>query len=83
MKATETFCTNQLPIEPLWSVADVARYLGCSERNIYFLIKSGLPCVRVGKLLRFEPEEIRQWLKEGSHAEANHPQTQPAGSPIS
>lgn len=48
--------------EPLWTTADVARFLGSSERFIFILRKRGLPSIQVGGLIRFEPHAIREWL---------------------
>lgn len=49
----------------LWTVADVARYVNCSERHVWNLRRSGLPSVKVGALVRFEPEAIKEWLRSG------------------
>ena len=52
------------PEAPLWNTADVARFLGCSERQVYALRKKGLPSIHVGGLVRFAPDQIWHWLKE-------------------
>ena len=46
----------------LWSTADVAKYLRCSDRQIYNLRKQGLPAIHIGGLTRFDPQVVRQWL---------------------
>lgn len=46
----------------LWTTSDLARFLVCSERNIFFLRNKGLPSVRVGGLVRFDPQAVREWL---------------------
>ena len=57
-----------LAIENLWRVADVAAYLGCSTKLVYRKAEEGLlPCLRVGALLRFEPEAVRRWVR-GEHS---------------
>ena len=47
---------------PLWTTAELAHYLVCTERNILFLRKRGLPAIRIGGLVRFDPEAVREWL---------------------
>jgi excisionase family DNA binding protein len=50
--------------EGLWTVADVARYLKASRSWVYHRAESGeLPCLRVGGLLRFDPEAIRAYAR--------------------
>ncbi len=46
----------------LWTTADLARFLVCSERNILLLRSKGLPSVRVGGLVRFDPKAVRDWI---------------------
>ena len=46
----------------LWTTADVAGFLGCSERFVFILRKRGLPSIQVGTLVRFAPEQVREWL---------------------
>jgi excisionase family DNA binding protein len=44
----------------LWDAREVARFLGVHRNWVYLQAESGsLPCVRIGGLLRFEPETIR------------------------
>lgn len=44
----------------LWSAADVARFLGVHRNWVYSNAgRPHLPCVRIGALLRFDPEVIR------------------------
>ena len=44
----------------LWDTNDVAAYLKVSRSWVYHRAEAGqLPCVRVGGLLRFDPEAIR------------------------
>ena len=47
------------------STSQLAEQLGCSERHICRLRERGLPCIRVGALVRFDPAEVRRWL--GQH----------------
>lgn len=53
-----------IEFEALWSPKDVARYFQCSRSWVYMKAESGeLPCLRIGGLLRFEPDRIRAWAK--------------------
>jgi len=48
--------------EKLWTVEQVARYFDCTVRHVYNLIGTGLPHLYLGRLLRFDPEEVRTYL---------------------
>ena len=44
----------------LWSAQDVAHFLGVHRNWVYLQAEAGsLPCVRIGGLVRFDPEIIR------------------------
>ena len=45
-------------INRLWNYAQVAAYLGCSLSNARRL---PIPCIRLGRLVRFDPEQVRNW----------------------
>jgi excisionase family DNA binding protein len=52
-----------MPMEALWDANDVARYLKVSRSWVYQRAEAGrLPYVRVGGLLRFDPESIRAFV---------------------
>ncbi len=43
----------------------LSEYLQCSLRQIdYLREKSGLPCMKVGGMIRFDFDSVRQWLKD-------------------
>ena len=48
----------------LWGVKEVADYLGIPVQTIYQWRTKGYgpPGVRVGKYVRFVPEEVRAWV---------------------
>jgi excisionase family DNA binding protein len=48
----------------LLTVKEVANYLGVSIRQIYRLIDSGMPSLRVGKYHRFNKDDIDKWTKK-------------------
>ena len=48
----------------LWDANDVARYLKVSRSWVYQRAEAGLlPCLRLGGLLRFEPEKVRAFAR--------------------
>jgi len=48
----------------LWDARDVARYLKASRSWVYQRAEAGLlPSLRMGGLLRFEPEAVRAWAR--------------------
>ncbi len=55
--------------ERLWTVNDVARFLGMHPKTVYeWAARGALPCFRLGNRLRFHPHDITRWLasrKEG------------------
>jgi len=48
--------------EVLWTIDEVAAYLRCTVRHVHNLLRSGLPHIYLGRLLRFDPEEVRGYL---------------------
>jgi excisionase family DNA binding protein len=59
---TTTAIPDHDSVAPLWTTKGVARFLGCSERQIPRLREEGLPAVRVGGLIRFVPDRVMAWL---------------------
>ena len=50
----------------VWSVEDVAKELSISVRQVYRLISSDkIPYAKVGRLVRFSPAKISEWLQKG------------------
>ena len=48
----------------LWDAKDVAVFLKVSRSWVYHRAEAGLlPCVRIGSLLRFDPEVIRRLVR--------------------
>jgi excisionase family DNA binding protein len=55
------------PSATLWDAHDVARYLKVSRSWVYQRAEAGLlPCIRVGGLLRFRPDSVREIANEGA-----------------
>lgn len=60
--------------ETLWDVEDVSTFLGVSTSWVYNAVASGnLPVVRVGSLLRFSPESMRNLVSGGKAASVTLP----------
>lgn len=56
--------TSTLP--RLLDINELAEHLGTSQRHIRRLIaERRIPYVKVGRLIRFDPEEIATWLDAG------------------
>jgi excisionase family DNA binding protein len=48
----------------LWDANDVAQYLKVSRSWVYQRAEAGLlPCLRLGGLLRFDPEKVRAFAR--------------------
>jgi excisionase family DNA binding protein len=52
--------------DPMWSVDDLAAYLGVPVATIYKWRTTGdaPPGYRIGRHLRFKPADVDQWLTE-------------------
>jgi len=49
----------------LLDVRGAAEFLGVSRHTIYKWVAAGsLPCVKVGRLTRFEAESLRAWIAD-------------------
>lgn len=52
--------------ERTWKTKDVAEFLQASESWVRHAAAEGrLPCIKIGGLLRFDPEEIRALVERG------------------
>lgn len=60
---TTTAQPDNTSVAPLWTTKDLAKFLGCSERQIPRLRDEGLPAVHVGGLVRFIPSRVMAWLE--------------------
>jgi excisionase family DNA binding protein len=53
-------------LEPWFSVEDIARHLGVSKETIYrWLEREAIPAHRMGRLWKFKPSEVDQWVMSG------------------
>ena len=63
---------------PLMDVAAVAERLGVNQRHVRRLVaERRIPFVKWGHLLRFDPEEIEEWL-DGARVRSGAGSGQPA-----
>ncbi len=54
---------RQPPLEPLWSIAEVADALGVDIRHVRRLVhERRIPYIKWGHLLRFDPTDITTWI---------------------
>ena len=53
-------------LEPLWSVADVAEYLGVPVKTLYQwrYMREGPPALRVGRHVRYRRRDVERWVEE-------------------
>lgn len=61
---------KSLPVwmEPLLSIADLARVLNCSRRVVEGLRSAGRlpkPDLKIGKMPRWRPDTVRAWIEKG------------------
>jgi predicted site-specific integrase-resolvase len=51
-------------IQPLWSAADTAHFLGVPIKTLYQWkwLGQGPPVRKVGRHLRYDPDEVRRWF---------------------
>jgi DNA-binding transcriptional MerR regulator len=50
-------------IAPLWTVQDVAEFLQVPVQTLYsWRSRSGPPARKVGKYLRYRPDDVVRWL---------------------
>ena len=47
----------------MMNTKELTEYLKIHENTVYTYIKKGMPHYRIGKELRFEIEEVKEWLK--------------------
>jgi excisionase family DNA binding protein len=48
----------------LWNCREAAAALSISLRTLWTLTNEGrVPCVRIGRSVRYDPEDIRRWIQ--------------------
>lgn len=57
--------------QPWVSVEDISEHLGVSKDTVYaWIAKRDMPAHRVGRLWKFQPGEVDEWVRRGGAAEA-------------
>lgn len=66
----DEFCGEVMMNTRLLGIEEMARFLGVSQSTLYAWVNQRrIPHIKVGRLVKFKPEEIDSWLKEHSVAE--------------
>ena len=47
---------------------DVVAFCRCSPRTVSNLMLAGMPYIKIGHLVRFDPDEVIAWMKGGRSA---------------
>lgn len=68
---TNTPPTQTQTTENLWTVDQVATYLRCTVRHVHNLLRTGLPHLYLGRLLRFDADEVRAYLLKHRRVRSN------------
>lgn len=64
------------PVEPWYSVEQIARHLGVSKETVYrWLEKGKIPAHRIGKLWKFKASEVDEWVRSGGSQSESLEQT--------
>jgi excisionase family DNA binding protein len=66
-RPTDLFTLRATQGARLLTVDDLAQLLNVERRVIYGLVRKGLPALRVGKQLRFDPLHVKAWLDQQQH----------------
>jgi len=58
----------------MWlDVKELSSYLKLKEKTVYYLVRQGLiPHYRIGKLIRFQKNEIDSWMQTKKAKSLNH-----------
>lgn len=57
-----TGASDNEPLQPLLTIADVCKMFQISRPTIYTLIDQGLPIIRFGKAIRFSSGSVQRWV---------------------
>lgn len=66
-------------MEKRWlSVEEAAAYLGISRDTVYkWIERKRMPAHKVGRLWKFQAEEIDAWVRQGAGPNTSHPTAKP------
>ena len=58
--------SDRSTVGPLWNARQLAQLLGIHRTRLYLLVRTGrIPHLRIGRLVRFDPDAIAGWVKAG------------------
>lgn len=61
--------SDRRTVGPLWNARQLAQRLGIHRTRLYLLVRTGrIPHLRIGRLVRFDPDAIAAWVKAGGWA---------------
>lgn len=49
-----------------YTIDDVSKMLQVGKSTVHQLKKKGLPFIKFGKVVRFDPDDVNAWLKANS-----------------
>lgn len=56
---------NEVKDEGLWNVEDTARFLKLRPYTVRAMVRQQrLPAFRIGRLMRFDPVVVRNWVRK-------------------
>lgn len=56
--------------DKLWETQDVVDYLNIGTSTVYLWVKTrGLPCLKIGGVTRYDPEAVKQWVRDHANDE--------------
>jgi excisionase family DNA binding protein len=62
-RATIVPISVAITVEPLWTPADAASYLGLHEKTVIKMARLGqIPAIRLGKHWRFRATDLTAWV---------------------
>lgn len=63
---------SEVSTERLWTVREVADYLGMSQSWVYRQVEANaIPHAKLGTALRFHPERVREFARSGAVSSTN------------
>ena len=66
-------------MDELWDIVKLSQYLGVKRSTLYTMIeRKEIPHYRIGKLARFKPAEIQEWLLSKKCQSENEKETRRA-----
>ena len=56
-------------MEKLLSVRDLSELLSVKQSTVYYWVhRNTIPYLKIGRCVRFDLEQIKEWLKQKEHA---------------